>query len=130
MNEQEIRQEYSPSMEQKAYDPVALQEKLIEPDKTRKQINRNFQLGYIKIPQLMFMQHRAEHAIMLESIPKKHGGYITEHFAELEWEKIDVFIVASNSVDGFGRRSQRSQEMKQTMKDESERGFFNAFRRK
>jgi hypothetical protein len=114
---------------ERAFDPVTLQEKLIEPDRTIRRVNRNMQLGYIKIPQLMFMQHRAEHAIMLESIPFEHGGYITSHFADLEWEKIDVFIVASNSVDGFGRRSQRATEMKQTMKDESERGFFNAFRR-
>lgn len=117
-------------LENRAYDPITLQEKLIEPDRGIRRVNRNMQLGYIKTPQLNFMQHRAEHAIMLESIPQEHGGYITQHFADLEWEKIDVFIVASNSVDGFGRRSQRATELKQTMKDESERSFFNAFRRK
>jgi len=114
----------------RAYDHISLNEKLIEPEKKLKtKISRNLQLGYLKDPtQLNFLQNRAEFAILLDSIPEKKGGYITKFFAEIEHEKIDFYIVASNSVSGFGRRSQRASEIKQTVRDESERGWFSKFR--
>ena len=92
-------------------------------------VNRNEQLGNLDKTSYVFLTNRMENAIMLDEIPINYGGYITKVFATVQKRKIDHCVVMSNSINGFGRISQRSIEMKQFVKDESERGFFSRFRK-
>ncbi len=100
------------SDDNRAWDPIQLQNKVIEPDSklSRERISRNLQLGYVNnFKQLMFINNRIEFADILCNFSIDEGGWLLKEYGMQMFQTLDKQIVLSNSLNGFGRKSLNTQ---------------------
>lgn len=92
-----------------AFDDISLQEKTVEPHRDENwasYINRNWQLGNLTRREFQESMENVAIASKYFSVPAEFGGLDFVHnVGHNIMKRVNTFIVASNSIEGFGRRT-------------------------
>jgi hypothetical protein len=110
-------------------DQNQLKDKLLEPEHefNARTINRNLILGNISTEHLVIGRGQFSTAIKFDQMPFEEGGAYCDFIADIIREDLNFLFTASNSLEGFGRKSTTMTVNKQIYKEETNKGslFFD-----